>query len=81
MSQHLKLSRDPDLFFSVEYRGSNYSAMIAPGLVHIYNIKFSPSEKRDYEYRVEFINDAEIFEVPIIGEERNYITIASGNAG
>ncbi|TGZ50588.1 hypothetical protein DBV15_08089 [Temnothorax longispinosus] len=66
MSRHLKLSRDPDLFFSVEYHGSNYSTMVAPGLVHIYNVRFSPPEKRDYEYRVEFINDTEIFAVPVI---------------
>ncbi|XP_011879969.1 PREDICTED: hydrocephalus-inducing protein homolog [Vollenhovia emeryi] len=66
MSRHLKLPRDPNLFFSVEYHGSNYSTTVAPGLVHIYNIRFSPSEKRDYEYHVEFINDTEIFAVPVI---------------
>lgn len=75
MSQHLKLSRDPDLFFSVEYHGSNYSTMVAPGLFHIYNVRFSPSEKRDYEFRVEFINDTEIFAIPVIGEERKHVTI------
>lgn len=77
MSQHLKLSHNPDLFFSVEYHGSNYNTMVAPGLVHIYNIKFSPTEKRDYEYRIEFVNDTEIFAVPVIGEEENYIVISS----
>ncbi|XP_036144321.1 LOW QUALITY PROTEIN: hydrocephalus-inducing protein [Monomorium pharaonis] len=66
MSRHLKLSRDPDPFFSIEYHGSNYSTMVAPGLVHIYNVRFSPTEKRDYQYRVEFINDTEIFAVPVI---------------
>lgn len=79
MSRHLKLSRDPDLFFSVEYHGSNYSTMVAPGLVHIYNISFRPSEKRDYEYRVEFINDTDVFAVPVIGEKGNYNTIAYGH--
>ncbi|XP_011690792.1 PREDICTED: hydrocephalus-inducing protein-like [Wasmannia auropunctata] len=66
MSRPLKLSHDPDPFFSVEYHGSNYSTMVAPGLVHIYNVRFSPSERRDYEYRVEFINDTEVFAVPVI---------------
>jgi len=75
MSRPLKLSRDPDFFFSVEYHGSNYSTMVAPGLVHIYNVKFNPSEKRDYEYRIEFINDIEIFTVPVIGEKGNYFAI------
>jgi len=73
MSRHLKLSRNPDPFFSVEYHGSNYSTMVAPGLVHVYNVRFNPAEKRDYEYRVEFINDTEIFAVPVIGEEINYL--------
>jgi len=75
MSRPLKLSHDPDFFFSVEYHGSNYSTMVAPGLVHIYNIKFTPSEKRDYEYHIEFINDIEVFTVPVIGEKGNYFAI------
>ncbi|XP_018351386.1 PREDICTED: hydrocephalus-inducing protein-like [Trachymyrmex septentrionalis] len=66
MSRSLKLSRDPDPFFSVEYHGSNYSTMIAPGLVQIYNVRFSPSEKRDYEYRIKFISDIEVFMIPVI---------------
>ncbi|KYQ52600.1 Hydrocephalus-inducing protein [Trachymyrmex zeteki] len=66
MSRPLKLSRDPDPFFSVEYRGSNYSTMIAPGLVHIYNVRFSPSEKRDYEYHIEFTSNTEVFVVSVI---------------
>ncbi|XP_067203900.1 hydrocephalus-inducing protein-like [Linepithema humile] len=66
MSQHLKILCDPDPFFSVEYHGSNYSAMIAPGLVHVYDVKFKPAEKRDYEYCVEFVNDTKVFVVPII---------------
>jgi len=70
MSQSLKLSRDPDPFFSVEYHRSNYSTMIAPGLVQIYNVRFSPLEKRDYEHHIKFISDTEDFMVPIIGERR-----------
>ncbi|XP_072764395.1 hydrocephalus-inducing protein-like [Anoplolepis gracilipes] len=66
MSRHLKISRNLNPFFSVEYHGSNYSTMVAPGLVHVYNVRFNPTEKRDYEYRLEFVNDAEIFMVPII---------------
>ncbi|KAG5334606.1 HYDIN protein, partial [Acromyrmex charruanus] len=66
MSRSLKLSRYPDPFFSVEYRGSNYGTMIAPGLVQIYNVRFSPSEKRDYEYYIKFISDIEVFMVPVI---------------
>ncbi|KAL6255306.1 hypothetical protein P5V15_013646 [Pogonomyrmex californicus] len=68
MLRHLKLSHDSDPFFSVEYHGSNYSTMVAPGLVHIYNIRFNPAEKCDYEYRVEFVNDTETFAVPIIDQ-------------
>lgn len=79
MSRPLKLSRDPDPFFSVEYRGSNYSTMIAPGLVHIYNVRFSPSEKRDYEYHIEFTSNTEVFVVSVIGEEGNYIVITYGH--
>lgn len=71
MSRHLKISSNPDPFFSVEYHGSNYSTMVAPGLVHVYNVRFNPAEKRDYEYRVEFVNDTEIFAVPVIGEKIN----------
>lgn len=72
MSRHLKISRNPDPFFSVEYHGSNYSSIVAPGLVHVYNVRFNPVEKRDYEYRIEFVNDSEIFAVPVIGEKINY---------
>lgn len=72
MLRHLKISRNPDPFFSVEYHGSNYSTTVAPGLVHVYNVRFNPAEKRDYEYRIEFVNDTEIFAVPVIGEKANY---------
>lgn len=70
MSQHLKILCDPDPFFFVEYYGSNYSAVIAPGLVHAYNVIFKPAEKRDYKYYVKFVNDTEVFVVPIIGEKK-----------
>ncbi|EFN63971.1 Hydrocephalus-inducing protein [Camponotus floridanus] len=77
ISRHLKLSRNPDPFFSVEYHGLNYSTMVAPGLVHVYNVRFNPAEKRDYEYRVEFINDTEIFAVPVIGQINIVLAIGS----
>jgi hypothetical protein len=73
MSQHLKILCDPDTSFSVEYHESNYSAMIAPGLVHLYDVRFKPTEKRDYKYCVEFVNDTEVFVVPIIGESKEII--------
>ncbi|KAL6429112.1 hypothetical protein ACFW04_008117 [Cataglyphis niger] len=75
MSRHLKISRNSDPFFSVEYHGSNYSNMVAPGLVHVYNVRFNPVEKRDYEYRIEFINDCEIFAVPVIGQINTILAI------
>lgn len=80
MSQHLKILCDPDSFFSVKYHGSNYSAMIAPGLVHIYDIRFKPEEKRDYEYCIKFVNDTEVFVVPIIGKrEIIHIIVTHGH--
>lgn len=66
--RHLKITHYSDPFFSMEYSGSVCGTMIAPGLVHVYNIRFSPMEKRDYEYRIEFVSDVDVFTVPIIGE-------------
>lgn len=72
-SRRLRISRNPDPFFAVEYHGSNCN-IIAPGLVHIYNVRFSPADRRDYEYRVELVaDDDDVFVVPVIGEEVNYI--------
>ncbi|RLU21574.1 hypothetical protein DMN91_005947 [Ooceraea biroi] len=64
-SRHLKISRHPDPFFSVEYNGSICRGMIAPGLVHVYNVRFSPMEKRDYEYCIAFVSDVEIPETAV----------------
>ncbi|XP_014477567.1 PREDICTED: hydrocephalus-inducing protein homolog [Dinoponera quadriceps] len=72
VSRRLRISRDPDPFFTVEHHGSNYSTVVAPGLVHVYNVRFSPAERRDYEYRVGFVaddddnDDGDVFAVPVI---------------
>ncbi|XP_025153396.1 hydrocephalus-inducing protein [Harpegnathos saltator] len=75
VSRRLRISRDPDPFFAVEYHGLNYSNVVAPGLIHAYNVSFSPAESRDYEYRVEFVvdgdgdrddDDDDVLAVPVI---------------
>ncbi|EFN85827.1 Hydrocephalus-inducing protein-like protein [Harpegnathos saltator] len=49
--------------------------VVAPGLIHAYNVSFSPAESRDYEYRVEFVvdgdgdrddDDDDVLAVPVI---------------
>lgn len=64
----MRISRDIVPSLSVEYHGSNYNSMIAPGLVHVYNVTFSPTEERDYDYRIKFVNDTRFFMVPVIGD-------------
>ncbi|XP_043251739.1 hydrocephalus-inducing protein homolog [Colletes gigas] len=68
-SRYLKTSYERDPFFSVEYRGSYYSMMIAPGLSNSYNVRFIPEELTDYEYRLKFVTNTGEIIVPVIGEK------------
>ncbi|KAK2576816.1 hypothetical protein KPH14_005450 [Odynerus spinipes] len=66
VSRCLKSCCQLDPFFDIEFRGSSYTTMVAPGLAHVYNVKFSPVEKQDYKYQATFATDDDVISVPII---------------
>ncbi|XP_014609402.1 PREDICTED: hydrocephalus-inducing protein homolog [Polistes canadensis] len=66
VSRCLKSCCKLDPFFDIEFRGSSYNVTVAPGLAQVYNIKFTPEEKRDYKYETKFVTEDDVITVPII---------------
>ncbi|XP_066585113.1 hydrocephalus-inducing protein homolog [Prorops nasuta] len=62
----LKQYYDLDPIVSVEFRGTSYSSLVAPGLAHIYNVKFCPEENLDYVHQAKFTTDTGSLVIPII---------------
>ncbi|XP_028982034.1 hydrocephalus-inducing protein homolog [Diachasma alloeum] len=52
--------------FSIEFKGSIFNTKVAPGMSHIYNVKFSPDDTKDYDYQLNISTDLGFFSVPII---------------
>ncbi|CAL7939799.1 unnamed protein product [Xylocopa violacea] len=64
--RYLRSSNELNPFFSVEFCGSNYSTMLAPGLSASYRVKFVPEMNRDYHYQLKFATDSGELAVPVI---------------
>ena len=61
-------------FFTVDFCGSNFSTMLAPGLSVTYRVKFMPEKKEDYHYQLKFATDVGDVIVPVVGEIYIYKT-------
>ncbi|KAK9306551.1 hypothetical protein QLX08_002752 [Tetragonisca angustula] len=66
VSRYLRCSYEPDPFFSVDFCGSNFSTMLAPGLSNSYKVKFVPERNQDYHYQLKFASDGGDFVVPVV---------------
>ena len=75
VSRYLRCSYEPDPFFSVDFCGSNFSTMLAPGLSNSYKVKFVPERNQDYHYQLKFASDGGDFVVPVVGEISEIINI------
>lgn len=67
MPRYLRNTYEPDPFFAVEFCGSSYSTMLAPGLSTFYRVRFMPEKSQDYHYEMKFATDAGDLIVPVIG--------------
>lgn len=58
-------------FFAVDFCGTNFSTMLAPGLSITYRVKFMPERREDYYYQLKFATDTGDMIIPVIGERFN----------
>ncbi|XP_048264437.1 hydrocephalus-inducing protein homolog [Bombus terrestris] len=64
--RYLRSSYEPDPFFSVDFCGSSYLTMLAPGISNSYRVKFMPDRNQDYHYQLKFATDSGDLIVPVV---------------
>ncbi|XP_017761797.1 PREDICTED: hydrocephalus-inducing protein homolog [Eufriesea mexicana] len=64
--RYLRNTYEPDPFFTVEFCGSSFSTMLAPGLSNSYRVRFMPQRREDCHYEMKFATDAGDLIVPVI---------------